>query len=312
MEGGGTLDAAVRHVTSHPDFAGRFKHPVKFNGSEFVETKLTEEEQLREVTKLASGSLHVFLERYGNMLPMGDVQALRKLPDANAAEVQFWVERLLREPLEGSRRDKQRRRRRWVWARREMARPDGFFCEDEMKRRDPKMFHRLVGRHLDSALKLSAPMQGSLSGYLMQQLERECEAERTGAGGGLPSGAGGAGGSSAGAGAGARGGGGGDGGGAGAAQEGEDGDDEDFFGDEDDVSSGSSGEDGGGKRRRLLDGALPDDAAVRWARFLKAMRDRFVVGREPGYDYAAMDEDSELDDVVELGRDAEDKYFDDD
>jgi len=178
-----------------------------------------------------------------------------------------------------------------------MAKPNGFFCEEEMKRREPKLFHRYVGRHLDSKVKLSAPMEGSLSGYLMQQLERECEAERSGVS--LPSG--------------------------GAAEDGtiagrplqqptpmdEDGDDE-MFGDEDEEdSSGSSGEEGGAKRRRVAQGALPDDAAARREKFLRVMRNRFVAGHEPNFNYPQLDEDSELDDVVELGRDAEDKYFED-
>merc|ERR1712107_957094 len=59
------------------------------------------------------------------------------------------------------------------------------------------------------------------------------------------------------------------------------------------------------------EGAAPDDSAVQRAKFLKIMRDRFVNGDEPGYDYAKIDADSDLDDVAELGRDAEERYFDD-
>lgn len=55
-----------------------------------------------------------------------------------------------------------------------------------------------------------------------------------------------------------------------------------------------------------------DDVAVRRAKFLKTMRDRFVNGAEPGFNYSNLDEDSDLDDVAELGRDAEERYFDDD
>merc|ERR1711862_219806 len=58
------------------------------------------------------------------------------------------------------------------------------------------------------------------------------------------------------------------------------------------------------------DGGAPDDAAVRRAHFLKAMRNRFIQGLEPGFDYSHLDEDSELDDLVEQGRDAEERYFD--
>merc|ERR1711879_341126 len=42
----------------------------------------------------------------------------------------------------------------------------------------------------------------------------------------------------------------------------------------------------------------PDDVTVKRARF-KTMRDRFVDGQEPGFRYAPLDEDSELDDIVE-------------
>merc|ERR1719277_1539839 len=71
-------------------------------------------------------------------------------------------------------------------------------------------------------------------------------------------------------------------------------------------------DEGPGKKRRVAEAAAPDDAAVRRARFFKVMRDRFVEGKEAHFDYSALDDDSELDDIVELGRDAEDKYFDDD
>merc|ERR1712224_848814 len=64
--------------------------------------------------------------------------------------------------------------RRWVWARREMERPNGFFSEDALKARDPQLFHKIIGQHLDSSVPLSSPMQGGLSSYLMQQLEKEC------------------------------------------------------------------------------------------------------------------------------------------
>lgn len=303
----GPVELAVRHVTGHPDFEGRFRHPVKFNGAEFVEQRLTVEEQFLEVSRLASRTLHVFLERYGSMLSETDLRAIGSLPCADTAEARFWLERLLRQPLGGDRLQKQSRRRRWAWARREMARADGFFSEDEMKRRDPQLFHRLVGRHLDSDIRLSAPMQGSLSSYLMQQLEKEVGEEAAAA--------------SAAAAAAARA------AAAGAAEGRPAGIDDDLGAEDDDDSDGLEDEVGAppqnggeGKRRRLgagaegatVDGAAPDDAAVRRARFLKAMRDRFVEGREAGFDYSALDGDSDLDDVVELGRDAEDKYFDDD
>jgi len=53
-----------------------------------------------------------------------------------------------------------------------------------------------------------------------------------------------------------------------------------------------------------------DDAAIRRANFVKVMRNRFVNGKDIDFNYALVDDDSELDDVVELGRDAEEKYFD--
>ncbi|CAE7026354.1 TUL1 [Symbiodinium natans] len=176
---------------------------------------------------------------------------------------------------------KRRRRRRWVWAKREMARATGFFSEDEMKQRDPQLFHHLVGQYQDSTVKLSDPMQGSLSNYLLQQLERQCEAEQLRGEGAEAAGA-----ACSPAAKRQR-----------TAEEALPGEmefsNEDYY----DVS----GDEGG---------AGSDDAAVRRARFLKAMRDRFVDGMERNFNYAVLDEDSDLDDVVELGRDAEEKYFD--
>lgn len=301
------VDAAVRHVVAHADFAKTFRHPVKFNGTDFVEQRLTTEEQTAEVAKLASKSLHVFLERYGTMLSAEDLRALSGDPSAETAEVQFWISRLLRSPVSDAMRQKQRRRRRWLWARREMARADGFFCEEEMKRRDPRLFHHMVGRYLDSSVQLSAPMQGSLSGYLMQQLDREVDGLGASGHCSVPSR-----------------------GCADQAAEGEQrskrircndpagdsaagratGMEEDYIGAGPEApSSPSAMEDDWSDSG---DGVAPtDDVAVRRAQFLKAMRDKFVNGGEPAFDYVVLDEDSELDDVVELGRDAEERYFDD-
>merc|ERR1712050_247387 len=52
------------------------------------------------------------------------------------------------------------------------------------------------------------------------------------------------------------------------------------------------------------------DIAGKRAQFLKSMRDRFVNGRESNFNYDAIDGDSDLDDLRELGQDAEDRYFD--
>lgn len=270
------VEVAVKRVMEHADFAGKFKHPIKFNGTDFVEQRLTSEEQLAEVTKSALRQMHVFLERYGSMLSFEELRALASCPAAETAEARFWLERLMREPLTDAELSKRRRRRRWVWAKREMARSAGFFSEEEMKERDPQLYHRLVGQYVDTTVKLSDPMQGTLSTYLMQQLERECEAEVLHVGHhrgdeSMP---------------------------APAKRQKLIGDGEaDDFTNEDyyDVSDTEAGS---------------DDFAVRRAKFLKAMRDRFVDGLERNFDYTALDENSDLDDVVELGRDAEEKYFD--
>uniref|UniRef100_A0A7S4QIR0 CCD97-like C-terminal domain-containing protein n=1 Tax=Alexandrium monilatum TaxID=311494 RepID=A0A7S4QIR0_9DINO len=302
------VDTVVRRVVAHPDFAKTFRHPLKFNGTDFVEQRMSQEEQAAEVAKLASKSLHVFLERYGTMLLAEDVRAISGCPAAATAEARFWIERLLRSPASDAMRQKQRRRRRWLWARREMSRSDGFFSEEEMKRRDPRLFHQMVGRHLDSGMQLSAPMQGSLSGYLMQQLDKEVDGPGPFGRCSHPSGA--STGASAEQGRSKRSRCAGDvGGGAAEGCSSDMQDDDADAGPElppspDDMSDGDSIDSG--------DGAAPDDVAVRRAHFLKAMRDRFVNGGEPDFDYAVLDEDSDLDDVVELGRDAEEKYFDND
>ena len=42
------MEVAVKHVVEHADFASKFKHPVKFNGTDFVEERLNKEQQLAE------------------------------------------------------------------------------------------------------------------------------------------------------------------------------------------------------------------------------------------------------------------------
>lgn len=288
------VDAAVGRVVGHADFAATFKHPVKFNGTDFVETRLSAEEQHAEVRKLATKSLHVFLERYGRLLPAEDIRALGTDPLAATAEARFWVERLLRAPPTSAERQKKSRRRRWVWARREMARPDGFFSEDEMKRRDPQLFHQIVGRHLDSSVRASAPMQGNLSNYLLWKLDSDCESGRLAAGPCDPE-------------PGAEGGQGGDGRGEAMSTDGAEREEAEDV----DVEPPSPASDDEAPGAGASGGAAPDDIAAKRARFLKVMRDRFVNGQESRFKYSSLDDDSELDDVVELGRDAEDQYFGD-
>mmetsp|Transcript_31052 Transcript_31052/g.58220 ORF Transcript_31052/g.58220 Transcript_31052/m.58220 type:complete len:289 (-) Transcript_31052:50-916(-) len=275
------VEVAVKRVMEHTEFAGKFKHPVKFNGTDFVEQRLTKEQQLAEVTRSASHQMHVFLERYGSMLGAEDLQALARCPSADTAEARIWLERLLKEPPSDQELAKRRRRRRWVWAKREMANSEGFFSEEEMKQRDPQLFHHIVGQYQDSTVKLSDPMQGSLSNYLMQQLERQCEEELRGgtsdaARDACPSSAKRQ-----------------------RVEEARPDVDMEFTNEDYYDASGDEGGSGGA-----------DDAAVRRARFLKAMRDKFMDGMERNFDYTVLDDDSDLDDVVELGRDAEEKYFD--
>jgi len=289
------VEASVRRVTQHADFPTKFKHPVKFNGTDFVEQRLTVEQQFEEVSKNAAQNLHIFLERYGTLLQSEDLHALVGCSAANTPEARFWLERLLKKPLSNAEISKRSRRRRWMWAKREMARASGFFSEEEMKNRDPMLFHRVVGQHLDTSVQLSAPMQGGLSNYLMQQLDKECDAESIlkqparAAASSEPAG--------------------------GYAQGppkrhrvtkvkvdlDEDDLENDFDDYEMDLASGDED---------AMTGA--DDVVIRREKFLKMMRDRFMDGQERDFNYAILDEDSDLDDVVELGRDAEDRYFDDD
>lgn len=299
MEVPGPVEAAVQRVTTHAEFSKTFKHPLHFDGTNFVERRLSAEEQRKEVAKVASTALHVFLERYGGLLLAEDLRALSSSPAGGTPEVRFWIERFLEAPPSSAFHQKRSRRRRWVWAKGEMARADGFFSEEEMKRRDPELFHRIVGRHLPAGVQLSAPMQGSLSCYLMQQLEKDCQSSS---------------GSHVNAAHGSS-----DGGCTGQVSIG--------------TSQGtvissdqprssctatqvpsalSESEEDADMSEGEVDCGAPDDVTVKRARFFKTMRDRFVDGQEPGFRYATLDEDSELDDIVELGRDAEERYFDED
>lgn len=302
-----SVEMAVFRVTQHADFASKFKHPIKFNGTDFVEQRLTREQQLAEVSKSACSAMHVFLERYGMLLAQEELRALSISPAAGTAEARIWLERLLRGPPSVAQLSKLRRRRRWVWAKREMVQANGYFCEDEMKRRDPQLFHHLVGQHSDSSVRLSAPMQGSLSQYLMQQLDKDCQAELLGQSASLlendaqPPGSSGAGCSQ------------------GTTKrkreddkETDDSKTEPFNVDDLDYLSADEGDDLNFDREDSATPGGSDDMAVRRARFLKAMRDRFMDGKERDFDYAMLDEDSDLDDMVELGRDAEERYFDND
>lgn len=281
------VEAAVRRVTAHAGFGSSFRHPVKFNGTDFVEMRLSPEEQTAEVSKLAREKLHVFLERYGSVLEEEDLLALKETTVVrDSPEAQIWLEKLLRKPDSESTRTKRARRRRWEWARQEMAQSEGYFSEDVMKRRDPELFHRLIGRDADPAERLNAPMRGGLSTYLLEQLERDCEAEglpasSTLAASDLVTGSGGPHApQTAGSATGAKGG--------------------ESASMDVDAADGSEGgdSDAGG-----------EDVAAKRARFFKVMRDRFVNGDED-FNYKSVDGDSDLDDLTEMGRDAEERYFD--
>lgn len=313
------LDGVVRQVMAHADFASKFRHPIKFNGTDFVETRLSEEEQFALLAKLAASTLHVFLERYGAMLQAADLRAVSKTEAAATPEAKFWLERLQQEPITGVQRQKRARRRRWAWARSEMSKAGGFFAEDVMKHRDPKLFFSLVGRHLKGTEKLSsAPMKGSLSSYLFQRLDQECNAAAAGSCT-LSSGASearsitGRAGETAGASceastADSRTAAASDTGGAGAGSFGSaERLDEDLL--SNDAGKGNETENES-EEEAVDDDDLEIDSVERRAKFLKTMRNRFVDGEEPGFNYKAIDSDSDLDDLVELGQDAEESYFD--
>eukprot|EP00747_Dinoflagellata_sp_TGD_P182334 gnl/TRDRNA2_/TRDRNA2_36552_c0_seq1.p1 gnl/TRDRNA2_/TRDRNA2_36552_c0~~gnl/TRDRNA2_/TRDRNA2_36552_c0_seq1.p1 ORF type:complete len:261 (-),score=69.73 gnl/TRDRNA2_/TRDRNA2_36552_c0_seq1:73-855(-) len=256
------LERAVQVVVAHQDFAATFKHPIKFNGTDFVETRLSAVEQLAEVHKLASKSLHVFLERYGTMLSTTDLDAIAATAAAQTPEVQHWVQRLGSKSITATEKQKRARRRRWGWARHQMQSPDGgFFNEEAMRRRNPQLFQRLVGRHV-AGKPLTAPMKGSLSAHMLQQLDREMmqdDLTQTAAQGGA---------------------------------------DKADKGNDSDCS--------------LEDEEGEADITAKRAEFLKLMRNRLVNGEEPNFDYSKIDDDSDLDDIQEQGRDAEESYFETD
>ncbi len=48
------------------------------------------------------------------------------------------------------------------------------------------------------------------------------------------------------------------------------------------------------------------------ADFRRVMKERFIDGKEKHFDYSKVDDDSDLDDLETMGRDAEERYFDED
>lgn len=168
------VEAAVQATMSHAEFNKRFRHPVKFDGSDYKEVKLSPEEQRKQLSELASKQLHVFLERYGDLLAKADLKALSALPGAETPEVQFWLSRLGQEPLSAAIKQKRARSRRLKWTEREEQRPDGFFCEEEMQKRQPMLWKSMIGRFMMDGVA-AAPREGEMSGFLFNQLERDVE-----------------------------------------------------------------------------------------------------------------------------------------
>lgn len=256
------LAASVSHVLAHSEFESRFKHPLKFNGLDYVQVRLSPKEVRGSLEKLVQDSLHVFLERYGDLLTSDFIDAIAALPQAAAPEVQHYVERLRARSGAKDQSDKVRwkiqRRRRWAWARREMERPGGFFDEDEMRSRAPRLCYDMVGNHVQrqAGPHRLQPMRGTLSSHLLQQLDRELDEASRG-----PRNVGDA----------------------------VEADDEALMADNVHINA--------------------DDIPAQRAAFLKVMRDRFVNGNEEQFDYSKIDEDSDLDDLIELGHDCEDAYF---
>lgn len=175
--------------------------------------------------------------------------------------------------MSGQQQRKLSRRRRWAWARREMARPGGFFDEEEMKGRAPRLFHQLVGRHVQSVDGRPGqlqPMKGSLSAHLLQQLDREYDEAAIGPQNAADSKR-----------------------------------CRDNSADNDDVDEAM---DEDGEVSLVGAAGIPAQRAA----FLKAMRDRFIEGGEESVEYDRIDADSDLDDLEIMDADAEEKYFDDD
>lgn len=174
----------VRSVMSKPEFAARFKHPVRFDGVDFREARLSEDEQRMQLLGLASSQLHIFLERYGNLLSKVDLAAIGNGLQGDTPEVRYWLDRLLQQPASQAVQQKRARRRRYKWAQTEVDRSDGFFSEEAMRRRQPALWQQMVGRHIQQLGHQAGGSAGfgicgasSMSAFLVDQLDKQVEAD---------------------------------------------------------------------------------------------------------------------------------------
>lgn len=72
-------------------------------------------------------------------------------------------------------------------------------------------------------------------------------------------------------------------------------------------------QDGQQRKGKRAAGLSAEELAERRSQFLRLMEVRFLDGKEGAYiDYTTVDDNEEWDDLVQIGRDAEDKYFSDD
>lgn len=194
------------------------------------------------------------------------------------AEVQSLVLLTCCVPITGFRKGDKwqksvRRNRRFEAAKR----MTDYFTEDEMKKRNPLLYERLIGRYLteeEKAVKDRVDMSNcSLSKIILEHLdlnrERDLKKKQR--------------------------------------DEEEEANMEEFEeSDESEADSDSDESGAAGQSKEVTD----DFRQRKKEEFLKIMYQSFIDGRDLGFDYSRVDDNSEFDDLDLRERDDEDKYFD--
>lgn len=291
---------------SCPDMAGLCamlerlaKSKACFVSQQRGEKELSVHEKMRVAHELLHRSPASFLNKFGPHCVFLDVEYLRHF--RGEYQVDYHLNRLSRRLTRKDRATVVKNRRYGAVARLEA---EGYFDEDEMKRRDPLLYDQMVGRYLtEEEVKAEADRQMRdyrFSSWLLQQadskvtsalyqwqLQRELQQTEED-------------------------------------EESDEGDDDNEADKLEKPHPGSSSAGGQDLHRRCADNRngepaagggyprQPDDAERNALReeFLHIMQERFIDGEDRNFDYGQVDDNDEYDDIELETADAEERYFD--
>jgi len=247
------------------------------NGELVEAPELTLEEKQVKLRQLLQKDPPLFLERYGRALTPKELD-LFVAPYQGNYEVSWHLSRLRQDSNKSAKAlEKQRKNRRYQKML-QLLEDGEFFSEEEMKVRQPVLYQQYVGKYRKDPLRPSMKNKPTLTDKLMIRCELEDADEVI------------------------------------MRHEQQD------FEEEEEDSEEAEEEEESEEDNTTANGKMEEDKMNQdphgeleradYEEFMSIMQRRFLDGREVGFDYNVIDADASLDNLDQLDRDVQEKYFD--